>query len=639
MGLRHVSFLLLLFLSANLDAQQPSTEELKNRFLHAKDHRNHINNLFNYLHEGQSLHTDSFYLYARHAVDYTNSYGSIADKQVAYFYLAQSHFLRSEYDSATAIINTFLEPAKVKELVGDTYQRFMNLKAQVAIRTQAYANATSIYYTLLHYSEKRNDSLNQLICLTGLGWIQMELDQPAAGIPWFLKATELGDNPTFRQRIAPVYSNLAACYNAVHKNDSALYFVNHALELARSSGNLLAQANALNIQASIWLDLNKPAAAEEVLQEALEIRKELGDPFYIVSDMTELSQFYLKTHQPRKGIDIALRGLKYADSLHLNAKLPILYEALAGNYEAAGDHRMLAETLRKIIALKDSTYAVNSAESFADMRAKYEVQKNENIIVNQKLDIARKTAQLSLLFGIATVLLISGIFFFIDHKRRQRVKFETAIEKEKSDRILAVKDAEEKERKRIAADLHDNLGAYAAAISANIDNLEQYSVNTQVQPLTAIRSNTGHMVSLLGDTIWALQKDALPLTGISDRLKSFINRVQPGFPGIDIDVEEDISDDIVLSPAAAFDLFRIIQECINNALKHSGASSIIILFKSHSGWVVSISDNGRGIASGNIREGNGLQNIRTRAVAQNWIASWEKLVTGGTIVTIQTQQA
>jgi signal transduction histidine kinase len=146
------------------------------------------------------------------------------------------------------------------------------------------------------------------------------------------------------------------------------------------------------------------------------------------------------------------------------------------------------------------------------------------------------------------------------------------------------------------------------------------------------------MVSLLGDTIWALQKDALPLTGISDRLKSFINRVQSGFPGIEFDVEEDISNDIVLSPAAAFDLFRIIQESINNGLKHSGASTIIININSHKSWTIIITDNGKGISVKDKREGNGLHNIRTRAAAHNWAVSWDQPLAGGTAVTIQPQK-
>ncbi|MEI9809577.1 MAG: hypothetical protein WDO16_17855 [Bacteroidota bacterium] len=120
----------------------------------------------------------------------------------------------------------------------------------------------------------------------------------------------------------------------------------------------------------------------------------------------------------------------------------------------------------------------------------------------------------------------------------------------------------------MAADLHDNLGAYAASIASNIDHLsfKDGSAGNAV-PLQELRNNSQAIVSQLGDTIWALKKDALSLTAISDRLKVFIQRIQPSYPDVTIDVMEKIETDHLLPPSQAFHLFQISQEAINNAIK------------------------------------------------------------------------
>ena len=103
-------------------------------------------------------------------------------------------------------------------------------------------------------------------------------------------------------------------------------------------------------------------------------------------------------------------------------------------------------------------------------------------------------------------------------------------------------EARETERKRIAADLHDNLGAYAASIASNIDNLKSSQPGLATVPaLGDLRSNAQEMVSQLNDTIWVMKKDALALTAISDRLKIFMQRIASAYPAISLDVLEDIS--------------------------------------------------------------------------------------------------
>ncbi len=171
-----------------------------------------------------------------------------------------------------------------------------------------------------------------------------------------------------------------------------------------------------------------------------------------------------------------------------------------------------------------------------------------------------------------------------------------AIDKEKTLAVKAVADAEENERKRIAADLHDNLGAYAASIASNLDIIQTNGISEENKTaLEELNNNSQTMVAQLSDTIWALNKDTLTLTAISDRIKVLLNRIRKSHSGIDMEVIEHIELDRALPPTQAFHLFQVIQEAITNAVKHSGGNQVWIEVTGNTNWRVSVADNGKGM--------------------------------------------
>ena len=200
----------------------------------------------------------------------------------------------------------------------------------------------------------------------------------------------------------------------------------------------------------------------------------------------------------------------------------------------------------------------------------------------------------------------------------------------------AVREAEENERKRIAADLHDNLGSYAASLVSNIQHLENTSLNAST--LSELKGNSQAMISLLNDTIWALKKDKLSFTAISDRVKLLLQRLGRSYPEVQMEVVEEINDDVLLQPGQAYQLFSIIHEAVNNALKHSGGNRIQVVFKSvaHKNLRVIVADNGTGRLENLLEKehGNGLYNMRHRAGIMKWNLEWKQNNNSGILVEI-----
>jgi signal transduction histidine kinase len=302
-----------------------------------------------------------------------------------------------------------------------------------------------------------------------------------------------------------------------------------------------------------------------------------------------------------------------------------------------GNNTKYAAVLEDIIALKDAVFEKNTASALVEMQAKYEVQKKENTIIKQQLDLVTKNYWL---YGSMILSFFIALLFYMlfkNYRKKEKLKIDILLAEEKDLAVVSIKEAQENERKRIAADLHDNLGAYAAAISSNVDYLSlSQSATANQNNFEELKSNAQAIVAQLNDTIWVLTKEELALTAVSDRLKVFIQRLLNSYPSVQIDVVEKIEKDHLLPPMQAFHLFKILQEGIINALKHSNCSKITIGIESDANWQIVINDDGKWSTANQYKSfgGNGLQNMQNRSKEAGWYISWEQLHPKGTKVII-----
>ena len=118
----------------------------------------------------------------------------------------------------------------------------------------------------------------------------------------------------------------------------------------------------------------------------------------------------------------------------------------------------------------------------------------------------------------------------------------------------------------------------------------------------------------LRDTIWVLNKENITLTGISDRIKNYISKLQPSYSQVQFNFVETVAADIRVNSRDALNIFRIVQEAVHNALKHSNASSIDIAVYSDGSHGITVTDNGKGLtAGGQHGGGSGFANMKARA--------------------------
>ncbi|GAB3994297.1 hypothetical protein GCM10028807_31730 [Spirosoma daeguense] len=205
-----------------------------------------------------------------------------------------------------------------------------------------------------------------------------------------------------------------------------------------------------------------------------------------------------------------------------------------------------------------------------------------------------------------------------EHTVQQQRAYEAEVQ------TLALKNNLLIEKERIARDLHDNVGAHLAFVVTNLthisDKAEKQPVNdgkTWAAQLRTIVLHTREAVKLLRETIWAIHQESFTVEEFGERLNQYINRYVHETDGLSVDVQVTGSPTKRLTSSQVLNLFRIVQEALNNVVKHAGATQATVQLhvQGNQNIQLRIHDNGRGFIwpSETSESHYGLQNMQIRA--------------------------
>ncbi|MDJ1469038.1 sensor histidine kinase [Xanthocytophaga flava] len=190
-------------------------------------------------------------------------------------------------------------------------------------------------------------------------------------------------------------------------------------------------------------------------------------------------------------------------------------------------------------------------------------------------------------------------------------------------RALEIQTLYQSERERIARDLHDNVGSQLTFIISNLDYIAHHSEyiheKDSLKPsLEEVGNQARETMHLLRDTMWAVHKESITAEELVKRLQYYINQRFRYNEKPVCQLTFLLHKNPLLKPGDALNLFRIVQEALNNILKHAQASviQIYVSISTTNELILQIGDNGVGFsihASAVAQEKFGLQNMQKRA--------------------------
>ncbi|MBP9097552.1 MAG: hypothetical protein KBF74_01955 [Ferruginibacter sp.] len=639
-------FIFLFLPVTGIKAQTPVIDSLKQVYANASTTDTRLKSLFALCRYHQSIHKDSLYQYALTAKKLAKFANNKISNGHAAVILINAYLRLGKTDSAEAIVNSSLPLFDVKdEASREIYFTLSALQVDCYGEKSNYENAVAALYKIINLAEQYRDKPVLAKNMSTLGVINYNLNHIPEAFSWYFKGLSFcSDLPSFYSPATVLNINLAETYRWTGKTDSAIYFINKAIPLCEKSGNLFYLANALRVKAGIFKTQKNYELAEKTMLDCIAIRQKTEGILPLSNEQVALSAIYMNWGKIDKAINELTSALAQSDSADRSAtasgsEADVLrisyYTTLARCYKLKDDAMNYSATLEKIIAAKDALYEANSANALAELQAKYELQKKESTIIRQKLDITKKNYLFygSLILAFFTLLVLW--LLFNNYRRKQNIKMLFALQEEKRIAAQSVIDAEEQERKRIAADLHDNIGAYASAIRADVDKITESGSEKNSAALHNLQQHSLEIINSLRDTIWVLNKENITITGISDRIKNHINKLQPSYNSVIINLQEMIETDIRISSNTALNIFRIVQEAIHNALKHSDARQITVVIESRKMLLIKISDDGKGInAAEKKMQGNGLINMKQRAAESGLHLNIDSKAGSGTTINL-----
>lgn len=368
-----------------------------------------------------------------------------------------------------------------------------------------------------------------------------------------------------------------------------------------------------------------------------------------------LSATALKIGQDEAAKNYALENLSLAENMYTRSSKIDALTNLANYYNKTGNKAKAFELIQQTIQLKDSLTAETNIKQLKVLGAIYDAEKQQKQISQlqyekekQAVEVKHKSALNKVFIASILILLIVGYLGFINFKKGQQLaKQQQALQKQKiseleKDKQLLTIDAmlkgQEEERSRIAKDLHDGLGSLLSGTKLSFMNVKE---NLPLTPET--NTQFDRSLSMLDNSIGDLRKvaqnlmpEALVKFGLQEAVRDFCDGIQ-STTGIKI-VFQQFGERRKLHSTAEMFIYRIIQELVNNAVKHAEATQVIVqLTMSDNKTGITVEDNGKGFDKNILTQtkGAGMANISYRVQYFNGTSDLVTSPGNGTSVNIE----
>lgn len=436
--------------------------------------------------------------------------------------------------------------------------------------------------------------------------------------------------------IAMILNESGVVYEYREDYKEAVNRYTSSMKLAEDAGDSLSVSYSLSNIAGVYVIEKKYDLAEKNLLRALAIREMLRDSFALALTYSDLGVAMNAKGDYKKAIQYLTLSNKVAERLKYPELQSNNYNELSSIARKQGDFQQAFDYFMIRTALRDSLMGLEKTKQIEELNTKYETARKEQEIEQQKNKIK---LQNYLFIGIAGLLLFVSLLAHSQYKRyklRKESQLQAEIMKQQDLSVKAVMEAEENERQRIAKDLHDGVGQMMSAAKMNLSAIESeitFTDKEQSQSFEKIIQLVDESCREVRTVSHIMMPNALLKNNLGAAINDFVNKLTN--KNLKITVYTENLDERIDSNTETV-LYRIIQECVNNAMKHAGATTLdISLIRDKDGISGTIEDNGKGFnTNSETSQGIGLKNITTRIEYLKGTVDFDSSPGRGTVIAI-----
>jgi signal transduction histidine kinase len=549
--------------------------------------------------------------------------------------LGYAYFKNRNMDSAFLLFDSARSIAvKIKdvEFIDNVDMGIANLYSV----TGKFQQAILLYLNILHHYENKNDKEGIRFIYGNLGVIYRNINNSNLAEKYYLLAEKLSGELHDNWGLTQACQGLMSIYLQNKQYDLAFRYANKTIQSSNKCNDNEDQANAYQALASIYQEYfkdNKKAIQYGLI--GLRIANKSSWKLAIAGSLNSLSDLYFYKPDYQKCMDYAM------EAINTDTTNQALYERICKNIIRSGiflnDTTNSIKYFNKYLIISENRTKKELLQFEEESEIKYQTKQKEL----QISELKKKEQLYYVIVFITIVLLLSLIIIFILFRKRMIQKRQIAEQKnillEQEKNLIATQSVlvgETTERSRLAKDLHDGLGGILSALKINLYDMKK---GMSMEASDVVRFNKA--LDLLETSTMELRRvshnlmpESLALFGLkaalTDYCNSFENKVIFHFFGDDIRIDKTVESSV----------YRIIQELVNNAIKHANAKQINVQLIIEDNRVnISVQDDGIGFDTTKMEalKTSGIKNVYNRVYAlKNGQIDFDSSINKGTEITI-----
>ena len=576
------------------------------------------NNSFDNNHSLADLYSDSDLVkaekYARKAVKIANANKDVKQQGLSYNTLGNILQYQSKLDSSLIYTKkSLIYRLKDKDSIGiaDSYNNIgivYDQKSEYALALENYFKALKIY-------ENKRQFDKEAMVASNIGVVYKAQKEYKKSLDYYLLAYRLYKKLHHDFGKTVTSGNIASTLIYFKKYNEALAYNKQAedgykrLKLDRYLGY------PISTSAVIYDSLKNRNKATANYLLAIQLHKEHNNGHELADNSKNFSDFLFRQAEYIESIKYAHEAVALASENDLPLIENEAYNVLAKNYAALGDFKRAYDYQQLYVRGKNKIFESDKTKTVFELEKKYQTAKKDNELLENRNKIFRRNISIYTLIGLFLLLLIAGFVWLKGRKKSERIKMQEVILKQEQMAAKAVIETEDRERKRMATHLHDGIGQSLAVLNMNMSVLNDYRDDDQ--KFYTILSRTQNLLDDAITDVRSLSHTIMPNMLIKHKLSDALRELieKSNTPKLNISLEMEGLEDTIESNIQVV-IYRIIQECIQNTIKHAQAEKVSIQLKqSQSEIFVTIKDDGIGfdpLKNNAKNESVGLENIKSR---------------------------
>ncbi len=585
----------------------------------------------------RTIDGDTAMYFARKASELANISGKEYDRMIANLALGRTMIVKGSYNLAIKYFNQVIaiSPTKNDTLTAAALNGIGTSQWQLGQHTDALLN----HFKAVRIWENAKNEKGVASSDIHIGMVyqtQEKLSLAEKHVRNAVTILEKNDDPSMH--ISAMHT-LANIYGMEGKIKEAFELDLKGIALAEKTNNEFAKALFYDNMGNCYLYGNPPDYSKALIyfKKTLHIDSSFKNKKQMSDSYVNLGDVFIEQKKFGEAIPYLQRSVELArESGFTQGTIKALMQ-LSTAFKQSGQDDAAYASLQSAMKAKDSFAKSNSEAHMAEMETAYETEKKEQQINLQKAQISKKNYLLAgvvLLIVFVKLLVLSA---WLRVRLKQKAKFQKEIMKQQELATKAVLAAEEKERQRIARDLHDGVGQMMSVAKMNLSAFESdlhFLDRDQQESFEKIINLVDESCREVRSVSHNMMPNALLKNSLAIAIKDFVDKIEKRSLKVRVYTE---GLDERLDSNLEIILYRVIQECVNNVIKHAEASRLdISVLKDKEGISATIEDNGKGFDIGDKDkfEGIGLKNIITRIEYLKGMVDFDSSPGRGTLIAL-----